>query len=136
MIKSIVKDIFFLGQKSEPATPDDKQVITDLMDTLAAYREGCVGMAANMIGAKKRIIIVNIGLIDMIMVNPVIVSKDGPYQTEEGCLSLTGVRPTTRYENIEVTYQDQHFNTYTRKFSGWTAQIIQHEIDHCDGIII
>lgn len=136
MIKPIVKDIFFLGQKSEPATPDDKQVITDLMDTLAAHREGCVGMAANMIGAKKRIIIVNIGLIDMIMVNPVIVSKDGPYQTEEGCLSLTGVRPTTRYENIEVTYQDQHFNTYTRKFSGWTAQIIQHEIDHCDGIII
>lgn len=136
MIKPIVKDIFFLGQKSEPATPDDKQVITDLMDTLAAHREGCVGMAANMIGAKKRIIIVNIGLIDMIMVNPVIVSKDGPYQTEEGCLSLAGVRPTTRYENIEVTYQDQHFNTYTRKFSGWTAQIIQHEIDHCDGIII
>ena len=136
MIKPIVKDIFFLGQKSEPATPEDVQVITDLMDTLAAHREGCVGMAANMIGAKKRIIIVNIGLIDMIMVNPVIVSKDGPYQTEEGCLSLTGVRPTTRYENIEVTYQDQHFNTYTRKFSGWTAQIIQHEIDHCDGIII
>ena len=136
MVKSIVKDIFFLGQKSEPATPDDKQVITDLMDTLAAHREGCVGMAANMIGVKKRIIIVNMGLIDMIMVNPVIVSKDGPYQTEEGCLSLTGVRPTTRYENIEVTYQDQHFNTYTRKFSGWTAQIIQHEIDHCDGIII
>lgn len=136
MIKPIVKDIFFLGQKSEPATPEDVQVITDLMDTLAAHREGCVGMAANMIGAKKRIIIVNIGLIDMIMVNPFIVSKDGPYQTEEGCLSLTGVRPTTRYENIEVTYQDQHFNTYTRKFSGWTAQIIQHEIDHCDGIII
>ena len=136
MIKPIVKDIFFLGQKSEPATPEDVQVITDLMDTLAAHREGCVGMAANMIGAKKRIIIVNIGLIDMIMVNPVIVSKDGPYQTEEGCLSLAGVRPTTRYENIEVTYQDQHFNTYTRKFSGWTAQIIQHEIDHCDGIII
>ena len=136
MVKPIVKDIFFLGQKSEPATPDDKQVITDLMDTLAAHREGCVGMAANMIGIKKRIIIVNMGLIDMIMVNPVIVSKDGPYQTEEGCLSLTGVRPTTRYENIEVTYQDQHFNTYTRKFSGWTAQIIQHEIDHCDGIII
>ena len=136
MIKPIVKDIFFLGQKSEPATPEDVQVITDLMDTLAAHREGCVGMAANMIGAKKRIIIVNIGLIDMIMVNPVIVSKDGPYQTEEGCLSLTGVRPTTRYENIEVTYQDQHFNTYTRKFSGWTARIIQHEIDHCDGIII
>ena len=136
MVKPIVKDIFFLGQKSEPATPEDAQVITDLMDTLAAHREGCVGMAANMIGVKKRIIIVNIGFIDMIMVNPVIVSKDGPYQTEEGCLSLTGVRPTTRYENIEVTYQDQHFNTYTRKFSGWTAQIIQHEIDHCDGIII
>ena len=136
MIKPIIKDIIFLGQKSETATPDDKQVITDLMDTLAAHREGCVGMAANMIGVKKRIIIVNMGLIDMIMVNPVIVSKDSPYQTEEGCLSLTGVRPTTRYENIEVTYQDQNFNTYTRRFSGWTAQIIQHEIDHCDGIII
>ena len=136
MIKPIVKDIFFLGQKSEPATPDDMQVITDLQDTLKANAEGCVGMAANMIGVKKRIIIVSMGFVDMVMVNPVIVSKDGPYQTEEGCLSLTGVRQATRYENIEVTYQDQHFNTYTRRFSGWTAQIIQHEIDHCDGIII
>ena len=136
MIKPIVKDIFFLGQKSEPATPDDKQVITDLLDTLAFHREGCVGLAANMIGVRKRIIVVSMGFVDMIMVNPVIISKDSPYQTEEGCLSLIGERTTTRYENIEVRYQDQHFNEYTRKFSGWTAQIIQHEIDHCDGIII
>ena len=136
MIKPIVKDIFFLGQKSDPATPEDMQVITDLQDTLKANCEDCVGMAANMIGVKKRIIIVNMEFIDMVMVNPVIISRNGPYQTEEGCLSLPGVRPTTRYENIEVTYQDQHFNTYTRRFSGWTAQIIQHEIDHCDGIII
>lgn len=136
MIKPIVKDIFFLGQKSEPATPDDKQVITDLLDTLAYHREGCVGLAANMIGVRKRIIAVSMGFIDMVMVNPVIIAKDSPYQTEEGCLSLPGVRPTTRYENIQVRYQDQHFNQYTRSFSGWTAQIIQHEIDHCDGIII
>ena len=122
-------DPLFLGQKAKPATEADMDIAKDLLETLKSHEEECVGMAANMIGAKKRIIIVNIGLIDMIMVNPVIVSKDGPYQTEEGCLSLTGVRPTTRYENIEVTYQDQHFNTYTRKFSGWTAQIIQHEIE-------
>ena len=136
MIKPIMRDIFFLNQKSEPATPDDKQVITDLLDTLKANSEHCVGMAANMIGVRKRIIVVNMGFVDMVMVNPVIIAKDGPYQTEEGCLSLPGTRPVTRYENIEVTYQDQHFNQYTRRFSGWTAQIIQHEIDHCDGIII
>ncbi|MBR5229457.1 MAG: peptide deformylase [Firmicutes bacterium] len=136
MIKPIVKDIIFLGQKSDPATPEDKQVITDLLDTLAAHREGCVGLAANMIGVRKRIIVVNVGFTDMVMVNPFIIAKDSPYQTEEGCLSLTGLRPTTRYENIEVQYLDQHFNQYTRKFSGWIAQIIQHEIDHCDGIII
>ena len=136
MIKPIVKDIFFLGQTSEPATPDDKQAITDLLDTLAFHREGCVGLAANMIGVRKCIIVVSMGFVDMVMVNPVIIAKDSPYQTEEGCLSLPGERPTTRYENIEVKYQDQHFNEYIRKFSGWTAQIIQHEIDHCNGIII
>ena len=136
MVRPIMKDVFFLSQKSEPATQADRQIITDLFDTLAAHREGCVGMAANMIGVRKRIIIVNIGLTDMIMVNPVIVSRSGPYETEEGCLSLEGVRPTTRYENIEVEYLDRDFKKQKRKFSGWTAQIIQHEVDHCDGIII
>ena len=136
MIKPVVHDPFFLGLKSELATKEDLQVAQDLLDTLIANRAACVGMAANMIGVRKRIIVVNMGFIDMVMVNPVILAKDGPYQTEEGCLSLPGTRPATRYENIEVTYQDQHFNQYTRRFSGWTAQIIQHEIDHCDGIII
>ena len=136
MIKPIVKDIFFLGQKSEPATPDDKQVITDLMDTLAAHREGCVGMAANMIGINKRIIVFHNGLFPELMFNPEIIAKSGKYETEEGCLSLVGVRPCTRYENITVKYQDRSFAWHTRSFSGYTAEIIQHEIDHCNGIII
>ena len=136
MIKPIVKDIFFLGQKSEPAGNEDIQVMKDLQDTLAANAEHCVGMAANMIGVKKRIIIVNIGVTNLVMVNPEITKKLMPYETEEGCLSLEGVRPTTRYEHIEVAYQDMNFRKQKQKFSGWTAQIIQHEIDHCDGIII
>lgn len=136
MVRPIMRDIIFLSQKAEIATPADKQVITDLLDTLAAHREGCVGMAANMIGVNKRIIVFNMGLVNIPMVNPVIVSKSGPYETEEGCLSLDGVRKTMRYENIEVEYQDSDFKKQKRKFSGWTAQIIQHEIDHCDGIII
>ena len=136
MVKPIMKDIFFLSQKSEPATPADRQVITDLLDTLAYHREGCVGMAANMIGVRKRIIVVNMGLVNVAMVNPVIVSQSGPYETEEGCLSLEGVRKTTRYEEIEVEYQDMDFKTMKRKFTGWTAQIIQHEIDHCNGVLI
>ena len=102
MIKPIVKDVFFLGQKSEPATNADIQIGRDLQDTLAANREGCVGMAANMIGVKKNIIIVNMGFVDVVMFNPVIIKKDTPYETEEGCLSLDGVRPTMRYQNIEV----------------------------------
>ena len=136
MIKPIMRDIFFLQQKSEKATKQDAQVITDLLDTLAFNRDKCVGMAANMIGVKKRIIVVNMGLVNVAMVNPEIVSKQGPYETEEGCLSLVGVRKTTRYEHIEVKYLDANFVPKKQKFSGWTAQIIQHEIDHCNGILI
>ena len=136
MIKPIVKDMFFLGQKSEPSTESDKHVAIDLQDTLSAHRAECVGMAANMIGYKKRTIIVSLGIVDMIMHNPVIISKSGEYETEEGCLSLTGTRKTTRYQNIEVKYQDINFKYQIQKFSGFPAQIIQHEVDHLEGIII
>ena len=136
MIRPIVKDIFFLGQKSETATKQDLNVGHDLMDTLQANRERCVGMAANMIGIKKRIIIVSMGFLNVVMYNPVIVKKDSPYETEEGCLSLTGVRKTKRYENIEVEYYDSSWKKHRQKYSGWTAQIIQHECDHLEGIII
>ncbi|MBO5160420.1 MAG: peptide deformylase [Lachnospiraceae bacterium] len=136
MVKPIVRDVFFLGQKSEPATKDDLQVGRDLMDTLRANRERCVGMAANMIGVKKNIIIVNMGMIDVVMFNPVITRKDTPYETEEGCLSLDGVRPTMRYQNIEVEYCDFMWKKKKQKLTGWTAQICQHEIDHLQGRII
>ena len=136
MIKPIVRDIFFLGQKSEIATMQDLSVGQDLQDTLKANHDRSVGMAANMIGVKKRIIIVNIGIINLVMYNPVIVRKDGPFETEEGCLSLDGVRKTTRYQNIEVEYLDGSWKKHRQKYSGWTAQIIQHEVDHLDGIII
>ena len=109
MVKPIMKDVFFLGQKSEPATKADLHVGKDLQDTLQANRAGCVGMAANMIGVKKRVIIVNMGFVDIVMFNPVLLSKDTPYETEEGCLSLTGVRKTTRYENIEVCFLSSTF---------------------------
>lgn len=136
MIKNIVRDVFFLGQKSEPATKADIQIGIDLQDTLKANRAGCVGLAANMIGVKKNIIIVNMGLVDVIMFNPVITEKDTPYETEEGCLSLDGVRKTTRYENITVEYYDMQWQKQTRKLSGWPAQICQHEVDHLNGIVI
>ncbi len=136
MVRPIVKDIFFLGQKSEPASRADAAVMTDLLDTLQANAEHCVGMAANMIGVKKRIIVVNMGFVNTIMVNPVITKKSQPYETEEGCLSLAGVRKTTRYEEIEVEFLDRNFKKQRQKYSGWTAQIIQHEVDHCDGILI
>ena len=136
MVKPIVKDILFLGQKSVPATQLDMNVVNDLRDTLAANRERCVGMAANMIGIKKRVIIVNIGLVDVVMFNPVMLRKDTPYETEEGCLSLTGVRKTTRYENIEVEYYDMDWKKQKMKLSGWPAQICQHEMDHLEGILI
>ena len=136
MIKPVVRDIFFLGQRSEPAIEADAEVITDLMDTLEANAEHCVGMAANMIGVKKRIIVVRIGMVTIAMVNPEIVRKTKPYETEEGCLSLDGTRKTTRYENIEVEFLDRTFRKQRQKYAGWTAQIIQHEIDHCNGIVI
>ena len=136
MIKPIMKDVFFLGQKSDPATKDDLQIGRDLMDTLAANRAGCVGMAANMIGVKKRVIIVNMGLIDVVMFNPVLIKKDSPYETEEGCLSLVGVRKTIRYQNIEVEYLDMNWKKQSVKLEGWTAQICQHELDHLEGILI
>ena len=136
MVKNIMRDPLFLSQKSEIATKEDLQVGRDLMDTLRANKERCVGMAANMIGVKKNIIIVNMGFIDVVMFNPVIVKKTGAFETEEGCLSLIGARKTTRYEEIEVEYEDMNFKKQHQKFSGWTAQIIQHECDHLDGIII
>ena len=136
MIKPIVKDVFFLGQKSDLATKQDLSVGQDLQDTLVANQNRCVGMAANMIGVRKRIIIVNIGIMNLVMYNPVILKKDTPYETEEGCLSLEGVRKTTRYQNIEVEYLDSSWKKHRQKFSGWTAQIILHEMDHLEGVII
>ena len=136
MVKSIVRDVFFLGQKSEDATKQDLSVGQDLQDTLKANQDRCVGMAANMIGVKKRIIIVNRGFLNVAMYNPVIVKKDTPYEAEEGCLSLDGVRKATRYQNIEVEYLDSSWKKHRQQYSGWTAQIIQHEIDHLNGIII
>ena len=136
MIKPIVTDVFFLGQKSDQATKQDLPTGQDLQDTLQANRERCVGMAANMIAMKKRIIIVNMGFINVVMYNPVIVKKDTPYETEEGCLSLTGVRKTTRYQNIVVEYFDSSWKKKRQAYSGWTAQIIQHECNHLEEIII
>ena len=136
MVKKIVRDPMFLQQKSEPATEADKQVIQDLLDTLRANQEHCVGMAANMIGVNKRIIVVAMGPFQFAMVNPVITKKSGEYKTEESCLSLEGVRPCTRYKEIEVDYLDQDFKPQHGKYKDFTAQIIQHEINHFDGILI
>ena len=136
MIREICKDETFLAQKAAPATAADLGVAQDLMETLIAHKDGCVGMAANMIGVKKNIIIVNMGLIDVVMFNPVIISRRGRYETEEGCLSLEGVRKTTRYQEIEVEYYDSSWKKQRQKLSGWTAQIAQHEIDHLSGKII
>lgn len=136
MIQPIMKDPLFLGVKSQPATAEDVQVGQDLLDTLAAHREGCVGMAANMIGVRKRIIAFDNEGSDMVMFNPVILKSEGVYDTEEGCLSLPGIRKTKRFQKIKVQYQNAAFQTRIKTFTGWTAQIIQHEIDHCDGILI
>ena len=136
MVQPIIRDIFFLRQPSDPATPADLPIGKDLQDTLAANRDRCVGMAANMIGVKKRIIIVNMGPVDVVMYNPVIIKKNLPFETEEGCLSLDGVRKTTRYKNIELEYLDSGWKKHRQRFAGWTAQIIQHEMDHLSGIII
>ena len=136
MVKQIVKDPLFLQQKSEPATAADKQVIVDLMDTLKANQDRCVGMAANMIGVKKQIIVVAAGPFIFPMINPVITKKTGKYETEESCLSLDGIRPCVRYKEIEVDYLDQEFKKQHGKYSGFTAQIIQHEIQHFSGELI
>lgn len=136
MVRNINRDIVSLGVKSEKATPDDKDIITDLKDTLAANADRCVGMAANMIGYNKAIIICHIGMFDIIMINPKIVAKSKKYETQEGCLSLDGERTAVRYGEIEVEYEDERFVHRVRRFSGYAAQIIQHETDHCNGIII
>ncbi len=136
MVKQIVRDVFFLGQKSEPATKEDLQVGRDLLDTLHANRDRCVGMAANMIGVKKNIIIVNMGAVDIVMFNPALISKSGLYETEEGCLSLDGVRKTTRYQEIEVEYLDFNWKKQKIKLKDWPAQIAQHEMDHLSGKVI
>ena len=136
MIRSIVHDPLLLAQKSEPATEKDRRIITDLADTLAANRERCVGMAANMIGEKKRIIVFYNGPILMTMINPVITEKSGEYVSEEGCLSLAGIKRTRRWEKITVRYQDESFRPQEEIFRGFTARIIQHECDHCEGILI
>ncbi|AQM59184.1 peptide deformylase [Clostridium baratii] len=136
MIRPVVKDILFLGQKSEIATKEDISVVDDLVDTLRENLEHCVGMAANMIGIKKRILVFAVGNIIVPMVNPVILKKENSYETEESCLSLTGFRKTMRYETIEVEYFDRNFKKHKEIFTGFTAQIIQHEMDHFEGIII
>ena len=136
MIRQVVKDEFFLSLPGENAGPQDLPAAADLCDTLRANRMTCVGMAANMIGIRKKIIAVYAGNMILCMMNPVITAKSGPYETEEGCLSLTGVRKTVRYQKIEVQYQDLAMKKKKQSFTGYTAQIIQHEIDHCKGIVI
>lgn len=136
MIRPIMKSTLILSRPSVPATAQDASVAQDLLDTFAANRRGCAGMAANMIGILKRIIVVDCEGEALLMYNPVIESSSNPYETEEGCLSLEGLRPATRYRNITVLYEDENFSPRKRSFSGYTAQIIQHEIDHCDGVVI
>ncbi|HJE83612.1 peptide deformylase [Megasphaera stantonii] len=136
MIKPIVRDIFFLGQKAEWAVKKDIDVGRDLLDTLQANRERCVGMAANMIGVRKAVIVVHMGAADIVMFNPVVLKKEGPYEAEEGCLSLDGVRKTTRYEYIEVEFYDMSWKKRRQKLRGLPAQICQHELDHLEGILI
>jgi peptide deformylase len=136
MVRPIVKDTIFLSQKSVDATVLDKYIAMDLMDMARANAENCVGMAANMIGFNKRIIVYGVDLIQVLMINPVITKKKYPYETEEGCLSLEGTRKTTRYKEIEVTFLDINFQKHKNRYNDWIAQIIQHEVDHCDGILI
>ena len=136
MIREICKDEAFLAQKAEPAAADDLVVAQDLLDTLTAHKDGCVGMAANMIGVNKRIIAVENEGSYLVMLNPEILRRSAPYDTEEGCLSLSGTRPVRRWNSIKVRWQNEQFQTRIKTFTGWTAQIIQHEIDHCEGILI
>ena len=136
MIREICRDETFLAQKAAPATADDLATAQDLLDTLTAHRDGCVGMAANMIGVCKRIIAFDNEGTYMVMFNPVIVRQSGPYEAQEGCLSLSGVRKTKRFQTIKVQWQNEQFQTRLKTFTGWTAEIIQHEIDHCEGVLI
>ena len=136
MIREICRDETFLAQKAAPATADDLATAQDLLDTLTAHKDGCVGMAANMIGVNKRIIAFDNAGTYMVMFNPVIVRQSGPYEAQEGCLSLSGVRKTKRFQTIKVQWQNEKFQTRLKTFTGWTAEIIQHEIDHCEGILI
>jgi len=136
MIREICRDETFLAQKAAPATADDLATAQDLLDTLTAHKDSCVGMAANMIGVNKRIIAFDNEGTYMVMFNPVIVRQSGPYEAQEGCLSLTGVRKTKRFQTIKVQWQNEQFQTRLKTFTGWTAEIIQHEIDHCEGILI
>ena len=136
MIRPIMKDPIFLAQKSLPATVPDLPVAQDLRDTLEAHREGCVGMAANMIGVNKRIIIFDDEGSATVMFNPEIIRCSGAYEAEEGCLSLPGTRRAKRYRSIKVQYQNERFETRLKTYTGWTAQIIQHEIDHLNGVLI
>ena len=136
MIRLINHDPLFLAQRSAPAAPEDADVARDLLETLTAHADGCVGMAANMIGVSKRIIAVETEDGYRVLFNPVILKKSGPYEVEEGCLSLEGTRKTKRWQKIKVQYETADGKPRIQTFSGWTAQIIQHEIDHCDGILI
>lgn len=136
MIRTICKDALFLARKSAPATAEDLPAAADLLETLAAHADGCVGMAANMIGVSKRIIAFDDDGTYRLLFNPEIVKKSGPYEAEEGCLSLTGTRKAKRWQTIKVKYQDEQFRERFKTWTGWPAQIIQHEIDHCDGVLI
>ena len=136
MIREICRDETFLAQKAAPATADDLATAQDLLDTLTAHKDGCVGMAANMIGVNKRIIAFDNDGAYLVMLNPVIIRQSGPYETQEGCLSLTGVRKTKRFQTVKVQWQNEKFQTRLKTFTGWTAQIIQHEVDHCCGVVI
>lgn len=136
MVREIMRDEAFLSQKSGPAAPEDLPVAQDLLDTLAAHKDSCVGMAANMIGVNRRIIVFDNDGQYMVMFNPEIIKKSGPYEAEEGCLSISGIRKAKRWQSIKGQYQNGQFQTRFKTFTGWTAQIIQHEIDHCEGILI
>lgn len=136
MVRQITRDIIFLSQPSAPARPEDVAAADDLLETLAAHKDGCVGMAANMIGVARRIIAFDNGGEYLVMFNPEILKKSDPYETEEGCLSLSGVRKTKRWQSVKIKYQNRAFQTRIKTFTGFPAQIIQHEIDHCNGILI
>lgn len=136
MVREICTDEMFLAQRAEQATAEDLPTADDLLDTLAAHKDGCVGMAANMIGVNKRIIAFDNDGAYMVMFNPEIIKKSGPYEAQEGCLSLSGTRKAKRWKSLKVRWENRNFQVRVKTFTGWTAQIIQHEIDHCEGFII